>query len=197
MKQPFVALGDAAWRWARPADVDARALLDRLRAHPGVVDVVIPEAHVAVTFDPRAPPDRPWDVRPEAHAASEPRIHRIAVRYDGADLTDVARATALDVDEVARLHASATYVVAMIGFVPGFAYLRGLVARLVVPRRASPRTRVPAGALAMAAEYTGIYPFESPGGWHLIGTAIDFAPFTPERGASWSVGDHVRFERIA
>jgi KipI family sensor histidine kinase inhibitor len=189
------ALGDGAWRWPRPPDVDARALLETLRRHPGVLDVVLTEAHVAVYFDPTAPPVRPWEARPAPVEAGAPRRHRIRVRYDGEDLAFVARAAGLAEEEVARLHSGATYTVAMLGFLPGFAYLRGLPAALVVPRRAQPRPRVPAGAVAIAAQYTGIYPFASPGGWHLLGTSLDFSPFSAERGALWALGDEVRFER--
>ncbi len=94
----------------------------------------------------------------------------IAVRYDGPDLHDVARITGLTPDEVVAAHTRARWRVAFGGFAPGFAYLVGDDARLRVPRRDSPRTAVPAGAVALAGEYTGIYPRESPGGWQLIGT---------------------------
>jgi UPF0271 protein len=117
----------------------------------------------------------------------------VKVRYDGPDLGDVARATGLSAAEVARLHWARDYVVAQVGFLPGFAYLRGLDGRLVVPRRGAPRTRVPARAVGIAGPYTGVYPFESPGGWNLLGTAVDFTPFVPERGATLELDDRVRF----
>lgn len=98
------------------------------------------------------------------------RVVEIPVRYDGVDLREVAESCSLSVDEVIALHAGADYRVEFCGFAPGFAYLRGLTAALHVPRRASPRTRVPAGAVAIAAEYSAVYPRESPGGWHLLGT---------------------------
>jgi KipI family sensor histidine kinase inhibitor len=188
-------LGDEALRWPRPRDVEPRALLAALRAHPGVRDVVITEDHVAIVFDPSAPPDRPWEVRPRAIALAPPREHVVRVRYDGEDLAEVARALGADTEEVVRLHTAPTYEVAMLGFLPGFAYLRGADARLAIPRRESPRPRVPAGAVAIAAGYTGIYPVASAGGWHLVGHAVGFAPWSPERGAIWSLGDRVRFER--
>lgn len=93
----------------------------------------------------------------------------LAVRYDGDDLEEVASATGLSVAEVIALHSGATYTVAFCGFMPGFAYMVGLPARLHLPRRATPRTRVPAGAVAIAAEFAGVYPQASPGGWHLLG----------------------------
>jgi len=76
---------------------------------------------------------------------------------------------------------------------PGFAYLRALDPRLVLPRRATPRPRVPALSVAIAGPYTGLYPFASPGGWHLLGTAVGFAPFDAHTGAAMSLGDRVRF----
>lgn len=94
----------------------------------------------------------------------------IPVRYDGPDLRDVARLTGLSEVEVVRLHTSSVWRVAFGGFAPGFGYLTGGDARLHVPRRRSARTSVPAGAVGLAGEYTGVYPRSSPGGWQLIGT---------------------------
>lgn len=98
------------------------------------------------------------------------RVVEIPVRYDGEDLREVADICSLSVNEVIALHAGADYRLEFCGFAPGFAYLRGLPAVLHVPRRASPRSRVPAGSVAIAAEYSAVYPRESPGGWHLLGT---------------------------
>jgi KipI family sensor histidine kinase inhibitor len=122
----------------------------------------------------------------------EPRTVEIQVVYDGPDLEAVAQAAGLGPTEVVRLHAGSTYEVETIGFAPGFAYLVGLDPRLHLPRRATPRTRVPAGSLAIAGGYTGVYPFESPGGWHLIGRVSDVSMFGPE-GALLHLGDRVRF----
>jgi KipI family sensor histidine kinase inhibitor len=118
----------------------------------------------------------------------------VAVRYDGDDLGFVATSTGLDVEEVIALHSSAEYVVAFCGFAPGFGYLRGLDPRLWLPRRETPRTRVPAGSVAIASEYTAVYPRPSPGGWHLLGTT-ELAMFDPERSppALLEPGAHVRF----
>ena len=81
----------------------------------------------------------------------------------------MAARAGLPVDEVVRLHSSATYRTAFLGFVPGFAYLTGLPPALQLPRRGAPRLRVPAGSVAVAHEYTAVYPRESPGGWLLLG----------------------------
>lgn len=97
-------------------------------------------------------------------------VIEIAVHYDGADLADVARACSLTVERVIALHNEAEYEVSFCGFAPGFAYLVGLPRELQLPRRTSPRTHVPAGSVAIAAMYSAVYPHESPGGWHLIGT---------------------------
>jgi KipI family sensor histidine kinase inhibitor len=104
-----------------------------------------------------------------ADAAAGPLVE-IPVTYDGEDLADVGLRAGCCVEEVVARHAGAEYRVAFCGFAPGFAYLRGLDARLVLPRRDVPRPRVPAGSVAIAAEYSAVYPGSSPGGWHLLGT---------------------------
>jgi KipI family sensor histidine kinase inhibitor len=122
------------------------------------------------------------------------RRHEIRVRYDGPDLADVASHAGLSVAATIELHASAEYRVAFLGFQPGFAYLAGLDESLATPRRASPRPRVPLGSVAIGGEWTGIYPFASPGGWNLIGTT-EVALFSAgERPpARLTIGDRVRF----
>ena len=196
--EPF---GDAAWRVRLPEQGDRRALLESLRGVPRVLDAVVCERHALVTFEPAAPPSEAT-VREAVESAmaapdqgSAPSEHRIPVRYDGADLDDLARAVKLSRDEVISIHAAPVYVVAAMGFLPGFGYLRGLDARLVVPRRASPRQRVPALSVAVAGPYAGVYPFSSPGGWHLLGAAVGFSPFDALRGATLALGDRVRFVR--
>jgi KipI family sensor histidine kinase inhibitor len=118
----------------------------------------------------------------------------IEVDYSGEDLQHVADATRLTVDEVVAAHSGAAYVVAFCGFSPGFGYLRGLDSRLQLPRRATPRRRVPPGSVAIAAEYTAVYPRASPGGWHLLGTT-EQAMFDPDRSppALLEPGAEVRF----
>lgn len=93
----------------------------------------------------------------------------VEVRYDGEDLEEVASLTGLSSREVVARHLGGAYVSAFCGFAPGFAYLTGLDRSLRVPRMQSPRTRVPTGAVAIADEYTAVYPRESPGGWRIIG----------------------------
>jgi UPF0271 protein len=133
---------------------------------------------------------------PPEEPPEEPREHRVGVRYDGPDLALVAQRAGLSPEAAAALHASGLYTVQLLGFAPGFAYLGPVPQALRLPRRATPRARVPAGSVGLAAGRTGIYPFASPGGWHLLGTAVDFLPWDPSRGALFSVGDRVRFEVV-
>jgi KipI family sensor histidine kinase inhibitor len=102
--------------------------------------------------------------------SSDGEVVEIAVRYDGPDLAEVARLTGLSREDVVAAHTGAAWRVAFAGFSPGFAYLVGDDDRLHVPRRDSPRTAVPAGAVALAGGYSSVYPRESPGGWQLVGT---------------------------
>lgn len=105
---------------------------------------------------------------------------RVPVVYDGADLDEVAALTGLSREEVVARHSAGSYVVAYLGFSPGFGYLTGLDERLHVPRRDSPRTSVPAGSVAIAGPYGAVYPSSSPGGWRLLGrTALRM--WDPER----------------
>lgn len=123
---------------------------------------------------------------------------RIPVRYDGPDLAEVAAMWGVPAAEAVRIHTAADYRVAFCGFAPGFGYLTGLDEAHHVPRRPDPRTRVPAGAVGLAGPYTGIYPRSSPGGWQLIGTAVDTVLWDPERtpAALLEPGTPVRFEPV-
>ncbi|MFF9779352.1 allophanate hydrolase subunit 1 [Streptomyces sp. NPDC013978] len=131
-----------------------------------------------------------WDIPPVPPRAEQ--VVEIPVRYDGPDLPDVAAHWGVDVAEVVRVHAGAQYRVAFCGFAPGFGYLTGLPRE--VPRRATPRTSVPAGSVALAGPYTGVYPRASPGGWQLIGTT-DAVLWDPARvpAALLAPGTRVRF----
>lgn len=138
--------------------------------------------------------DRPS--RPASEAA-KPRDHLIPVRYDGMDLDAVAAATGVSVGDVVERHSARAYTVDLLGFVPGFAYLSELDASLQLPRRAEPRPRVPAGSVAIAGAQTGVYPLDTPGGWHIIGrtTTVMFDP-AREPAALLRAGDTVRFTRV-
>ena len=127
-------------------------------------------------------------------------LWRVPVCYEGEfapDLAEVARLTELTPREVVGLHSAVRYHVYMLGFLPGFPYLGDLPPQLALPRRADPRVRVPAVSVSIATTLTAIYPYESPGGWHLIG-ATPIRLFDPERPrpALLAPGDIVRFEPI-
>ncbi|GAB3259835.1 allophanate hydrolase subunit 1 [Alteromonas gracilis] len=124
-------------------------------------------------------------------------VVEIPVVYDGPDLADVARLTGLDEAAVVAAHTGQTWRVAFGGFAPGFGYLLGEDDRLHVPRREESRTRVPAGAVGLAGEYSGVYPRESPGGWQLIGHT-DLAMFDLDRdpAALLRPGVGVRFVEV-
>ncbi len=116
------------------------------------------------------------------------------VRYDGPDLARVAELTGLDEAEVVERHTAGDYRSGFCGFVPGFAYLTGLVESLYVPRRDDPRTKVPAGSVALADEFTAVYPRDSPGGWQLIGhTDITLWDSDRDPPALLAPGTPVRF----
>ncbi|MGW7577982.1 5-oxoprolinase subunit PxpB [Streptomyces sp. NPDC054765] len=118
----------------------------------------------------------------------------IPVRYDGPDLGDVAALWDTTPEEVVRRHSATEFHVAFCGFAPGFGYLTGLPEQLHVPRRDTPRTKVPVGSVALAGPYTGVYPRSSPGGWQLIGTT-DTVLWDPRRepAALLAPGTRVRF----
>ncbi|MGV9644517.1 5-oxoprolinase subunit B family protein [Streptomyces sp. NPDC003514] len=170
-------VGDDALLVEVSSGEEARALhaeLLRRRAEGSLaVREIVPAART-VLLDGLADPDRiaaelaVSDVPPApAHARD---VVQLPVRYDGPDLADVAAHWGVSPDDVARIHAGTEFSVAFCGFAPGFGYLTGLPERYDVPRRATPRTAVPAGAVALAGPYTGVYPRSSPGGWQLIGT---------------------------
>ncbi|MGX5396059.1 5-oxoprolinase subunit B family protein [Streptomyces anulatus] len=117
-----------------------------------------------------------WRVEPPRRESREPV--EIPVVYDGPDLDEVGALWGVPAGEVAALHSRTAFRVAFCGFAPGFGYLTGLPERLHVPRRTTPRTRVPAGAVALAGPYTGVYPRPSPGGWQIVGRM-------PDPGALW------------
>ena len=194
---------------ARRARRLARAV-DGLRAgDPRLGVPVAAAASVLVPFEPRAIDAEevrallaPLLGEPDATDNDDgvaPGIeHRIAVRYggdDGPDLDAIAEETGLRVEHVVELHSATTYEVLFPGFAPGFAYLGELPTALRVPRLATPRTRVPAGSVAIAGAMTAVYPQASPGGWRLLGRteARMFDPAaTPP--ALLRPGDRVRFE---
>ena len=160
----------------------------------GVVDVVPAARTVLVIHDGSLVADQLVTPVGRVREASSKTPVVLDVVYDGADLAEVAQSCGLTVEAVIELHSSAHYTVAFCGFIPGFAYLVGLPEILHLPRRSTPRTRVPAGSVAIAAEFAGVYPRESPGGWRLLGrtaaTLWDDARMPP---ALLAPGTPVRF----
>jgi KipI family sensor histidine kinase inhibitor len=175
-----------------------------VRAAPpvGVVDVVPAARTVLVRFDPA--------VTRHAHVAAHLRslqvgsspvaggpLVTVPTVYDGADLGEVASLLGLTAAELVRRHTTTRWTVAFTGFAPGFAYLAGDLA-WSVPRRTEPRTLVPAGSVAVAGQFTGVYPRASPGGWQLLGRT-DLAVWDVDRPAPALLvpGARVRFEAVA
>lgn len=198
----LITFGDRVDR-AIVARVHGAAMALRAAALPGVDEIVPAYASLAVYFD-RARTTRAAledavativdDVWQPMHALEAGKLLEVPTRYDGADLEEIARVTGMDVAEVIARHAERTYVVYALGFAPGFAYLGDLDPALVVPRRATPRVRVPAGSVAIAGAQTAVYPSATPGGWHLLGTT-SLVMFDAGRSpaALLAVGDEVRF----
>lgn len=219
----FSPLGDRALLievgdHADPATIARiRALADHLAQLdlPGVLDFVPALCTIGVHYDPEE-----WRDESEAHTpyemlveriqrelpdmasltVSEGPLRHIPVCYDadfGQDLTALADAQGLSTQQVIEIHSAAIYSVYMIGFAPGFAYLGPLDERLALPRRETPRSRVPAGSVAVANQYTGIYPADLPGGWHVIGrTPLQLFDPSLQQPSLLSAGDRVQFEPI-
>ena len=199
------AYGDEALlvRAQRTADVPALlATIDDLaatghtivEAHPGEQAILV---RIRANAEPMAVEELARTLK-QLDATShrvEPGRIVLPVRYDGEDLVAVTDAVGASAEAVIAMHSSAEYEVAFCGFSPGFAYLRGLPSELHLPRRDSPRGRVPAGSLAIAAHYCAVYPTQSPGGWHLIGSC-DTQLFDPVAAKPFVLqpGTTVRFE---
>jgi inhibitor of KinA len=219
----FSPLGDRAITITLGATID-EATHKRVRAATqalgvsgiaGITDVVPAFASVTIHYDPAAiagdASDSPYArlttqlSRTLAEIGTEdlpaPRIVELPVCYGGdfgPDLDDVAKRHALTTDEVVRIHTEGDYLVYMVGFMPGFAYLGGLSDRIATPRRSSPRTAVPGGSVGIGGQQTGVYPMQSPGGWNLIGrTPLKIFDITRDDQTLLATGDRVRFVSIS
>lgn len=140
----------------------------------GVLDIVPAARTILLSVDPAATTISELEqairpVKPRRGGRTHGDLVELPVTYDGEDLDDVASLLSCDIDEVIRRHTSEEWTVAFCGFAPGFGYLTSAEGTWNVPRRSTPRTRVPAGAVALAGEFSGVYPRESPGGWQLVG----------------------------
>jgi KipI family sensor histidine kinase inhibitor len=183
----------------------ALALYDAVHAAslPGVLDAVPAARTVLVRLDPRV--TSPATIRhriallePGEGRAADVRTVEIPVRYDGGDLAEVADHLGVTAKDVVAMHTGPTWTAAFAGFAPGFAYLTGGDPRLDVPRRNTPRTRIPAGAVALAGTFSGIYPTDSPGGWQLIGrTSTRLWDADRDPPALLVPGTRVRFHEVS
>jgi KipI family sensor histidine kinase inhibitor len=211
----IIPAGDAAIVLELPARIDVAVtsrlvfIAEHLRRRFGaaVLDAVVGYCTLTVYFDPVLT-DALWlegemlgiaSQEPPAAALNGARID-VPVCYGGEfgpDLASVAAQIGATPDEVIELHCAPEYRVFVVGFVPGFAYMGEVHERLALPRRSSPRTKVPAGSVAIAAGQTGIYPMETPGGWHLLGrTAVRPFDQTRDDPVLFRPGDIVTFHPI-
>ncbi|MGW6706746.1 5-oxoprolinase subunit B family protein [Streptomyces sp. NPDC054956] len=179
----------------------AEVLRRRDAGELGGVREVVPAARTVLldgVRDPRALAARIARWEPAPPAAQDGPLVTVPVRFDGPDLAEVAGLWGVRPEEVAGIVGGIGFRVAFCGFAPGFGYLTGLPEALWLPRRATPRTSVPAGSLALAGEYAGVYPRSSPGGWQLIGST-DTVLWDPARepAALFAPGVRVRFEEVA
>ena len=171
----------------------------RVLGREEIANVVPTWRCVVVTVSPAADADvvaaAVADVAGADLPAAPTREHVLPITYDGPDLDRVAGHAGLDPHDVVRRHLAGSYVVAFLGFAPGFAYLDGLDPALATPRLADARTRVPAGAVGIAGAVTGIYPADLPGGWNVIGHCpAALFDLTWDPPALLAPGDRVRFE---
>jgi 5-oxoprolinase (ATP-hydrolysing) subunit B len=203
-------LGDAAvlaqlgTRLDTALNTRAIALAAALKKRRDVRQAVAGHAGVTVQFDPDQVTHEALAVAIRRLATRRPpmeepgRLHRIPVVYDGPDLGAVAAELSLSTQRVIELHGTPIYRAFLVGFVPGWAYLGPLPDELVLPRRASPRTQVPAGSVAIAGQQTGIYPLASPGGWHLIGrTSVRLFLPDSDPPSLFRAGDRVKFFSVS
>src|ERR1700686_1804260 len=178
----------------------AIALAAALKKRRDVRQAIAGYASVTVHFDPdqithdalAAAIKRLASKRPRV---AEPcRLHRIPVVYDGPDIEAVSSVLALSPAKIVELHTKPIYRVFLVGFVPGWGYLGPLPEELELPRRQVPRTKVPAGSVAIAGRQTGIYPLATPGGWHLIGrTSVKLFLPDSDPPCLFRAGDRVKF----
>jgi KipI family sensor histidine kinase inhibitor len=178
----------------------AIALAAALKKRRDVRQAVAGTASVTVQFDPDQIGLDAMAAAIRRLAAKRPpveepgRLHRIPVVYDGPDMAEVCERLGLTREQVVALHGRPIYRAFLVGFVPGWAYLGPLPDELVLPRRATPRTQVPAGSVAIAGQQTGVYPLDSPGGWNLIGrTSVRLFLPDSDPPSLFRTGDRVKF----
>jgi inhibitor of KinA len=215
MESRIIPAGENAWLIELPERMDAEvneraigiaAAVERALL-PDVTDVVVGYRSVMVYLDPLSDSRLSMRSRLDAIVAKPSPSnavvgHKVEVpvcyggKY-GPDLAELAEFANCSAEQVIEMHANAEYRVFVVGFMPGFAYMAPVDPRISAPRRTSPRLKVPAGSVAVAAGQTGVYPAETPGGWHLIGRT-PLKPYDPTRANPFLFhpGDRVRFRRI-
>ncbi len=178
----------------------AIALASALKKRRDVRQAIAGYASVTVHFDPDQTTHDALAAAIKRLASKRPpmaepgRLHRIPVVYDGPDMAAVAATLGLAPEKIAEIHTRPIYRVFLIGFVPGWGYLGPLPEELELPRRHVPRTKAPAGSVAIAGRQTGIYPLATPGGWHLIGrTPVKLFLPDSDPPCLFRAGDRVKF----
>ena len=207
--------GDSAWSIELPERIDETVNGRAIQVSKAVENADVPVTDIVVGYRSVMVYIDPLDARaqnverqlreivaetPETEVTAGPLVD-VPVCYDdpfGPDLGELAAFAKCDVEDVIVRHLAVVYRVFVVGFVPGFAYMASVDPRIAAPRRASPRLRVPAGSVAVAAGQTGIYPAETPGGWSLIGRC-PVKPYDPDRTEPFLFhpGDRVQFQRIS
>lgn len=190
-----LGLQDAPDRAAR-----THALAHVLRNRLPAADVVVGGGVLVVVGDVCEKDVAAW-LEETTHGHAEGfshATHELPIVFDGPDLEEVAKAAGLGPNEIVQSLVTTDFVVELVGFLPGFGYLGPLDRRLVLPRRPAPRLRVSAGSLGLAGGFAGVYPFVSPGGWHLLGRAVGVTLFDPHRENPFlfTPADHVRFSEL-
>jgi len=211
-KPRIVALGDSAILIQLGEEIDpainrrvhALAGLVETSAIAGIIEAVPAYATLLVHYDPLVLSFtqiknilREKVTQIQENESRKPRLVEVPVRYGGElgpDLESVASHCGLRVEDVIRIHSEKIYTVYMMGFTPGYPYMGKLDDALIMPRLETPRTRVPAGTVAIAGSQTGIYSIESPGGWNLIGwTPLELFDPNSDSPFLFAPGDEVKF----
>lgn len=182
----------------------ARSIANALRSHPFVEDALSGLETVSVRFHPSKLAEAAeclssLSVEPERSETGAEAVE-IGVRYggtDGPDFDEVCGILSCSPDELIALHTGTTHTVEMLGFIPGFAYTSGLPERVQVPRRSTPRPRLPAGSIGISGAMTGIYALPGPGGWPIIGRTEEtlFDP-TSEAPFRLTAGQQIKFRAL-
>ncbi|WP_203362123.1 5-oxoprolinase subunit PxpB [Bacillus sp. REN10] len=215
MQEQIIPLGDRAVtiRFGEEISMDVHRKVRAFTKHlevekwSGVEEWVPSFAAVTLYYDPLQTTLQKLkelileDIKKMAHEEErEPRLLHIPVLYggeSGPDLQEVAAFHQLDVEEVIRLHTEPEYIVYMIGFAPGFPYIGGLSKQLYTPRKEIPDLYIPAGSVAIGGQQTGVYPIQSPGGWHVIGrTPWDLFNPRHQPPSLLHAGDKIKFVAI-